>query len=87
MTKLWGGRFTEEPSELLRALNDSFGFDRALFEQDVQGSVAWTEALARASVLTPDEAARMTSALRAVAPPSDSDVAQHEDVHSYVESK
>ena len=37
---MWGGRFREGPSALLRALNDSFAFDRELFAEDVEGSIA-----------------------------------------------
>ena len=54
--KLWGGRFEAEPSELLRRLNDSFAFDRELFAEDVQGSIAWAGALGEAGVLTASEA-------------------------------
>ena len=43
---MWGGRFDGGPSELLRALNDSFAFDRELFAEDVEGSIAWARALA-----------------------------------------
>ncbi|MCU1349681.1 MAG: argininosuccinate lyase [Acidobacteria bacterium] len=89
--KLWGGRFAEEPSSLLRALNDSFGFDRELFAEDVEGSVAWAHALAAAGVLTNEEAETICGALANLGPSFDrdaEDVHSHvEDVHSYVESK
>ena len=52
---MWGGRFSEGPSALLRALNDSFAFDRELFAEDVEGSIAWAQALGDAGVLTSDE--------------------------------
>jgi len=82
---MWGGRFSEGPSAGLRALNDSFAFDRELFAEDVKGSVAWATELGAAGVLTQDEAASLVAALRAVpAPAGDSDA---EDVHSYVEAK
>jgi argininosuccinate lyase len=84
-TALWGGRFAEPPAELLRRLNDSFSFDRALLAEDVAGSIAWVGALAKAKVLSRREAARLVAGLRAIgrAPiPSD---ASFEDVHSYVE--
>ena len=38
---LWGGRFEEAASDLLRRFNDSFSFDRELFAADVEGSIAW----------------------------------------------
>jgi argininosuccinate lyase len=80
---MWGGRFSEGPSALLRALNDSFAFDRELFAEDVEGSIAWAEALGRAGVLTSDEVTSLVNALRAMTL-EESDA---EDVHSYVEAK
>ncbi|HUJ14731.1 MAG TPA: argininosuccinate lyase [Thermoanaerobaculia bacterium] len=86
MTKnpIWGGRFEGGPSDLLRAFNDSFSFDAQLFAEDVEGSIAWTGALERAGVLSRDEAAQLSAALRRVPAP---EVFDEEDVHSYVESK
>jgi len=49
---MWGGRFESEASELLRQFNDSFSFDRELFAEDIAGSIAWAQALQKASVLT-----------------------------------
>jgi len=96
--KLWGGRFAEEPSSLLRALNDSFAFDRELFAEDVEGSVAWARALGNAGVLTNDETETICNALAQIDASFDVELkdvhadGKHvhsdvEDVHSYVESK
>ncbi len=85
---LWGGRFLEPTSGILRRLNDSFGFDRALLAEDVAASRAWAEALGRAGVLSRREAARLRRGLDAIGRkglagiPAD---AGDEDVHSYVE--
>lgn len=80
---MWGGRFSEGPSALLRALNDSFAFDRELFAEDVEGSTAWAHELARVGVLTAEEESALVSALMAITL-KESDA---EDVHSYVESE
>jgi argininosuccinate lyase len=80
---MWGGRFSEGPSALLRALNDSFAFDRALFAEDVEGSIAWAHALGEAGVLSVEEVQKLDDALRGLTL-SDSDA---EDVHSYVEAQ
>jgi argininosuccinate lyase len=79
---MWGGRFSEGPSALLRALNDSFAFDRELFAEDVEGSIAWAHAIGDAGVLTSDEVSTLVDALRSLTL-TDSDA---EDVHSFVES-
>jgi argininosuccinate lyase len=81
---MWGGRFAAEPSQLLRALNDSFGFDRELFAEDVEGSVAWARAIGACGVLSEVEVSAIVGALSSIEPPSDEDF---EDVHSYVEAK
>jgi argininosuccinate lyase len=80
---MWGGRFSEGPSALLRALNDSFAFDRQLFAEDVEGSIAWARAIAEAGVISTDESSLLIEALRSLTL-EESDV---EDVHSYVEEE
>ncbi|HMC21636.1 MAG TPA: argininosuccinate lyase [Thermoanaerobaculia bacterium] len=82
---LWGGRFEGEPSELLRAFNDSFAFDYQLFAEDIEGSIAWTGALERAGVLTADESKRIVESLTKL--PAPTTFGEYEDVHSYVEAK
>ncbi len=79
---MWGGRFSEGPSALLRALNDSFAFDRELFAEDVEGSIAWAEELGRADVLAGDEVTSLVNALRELT----LEASDAEDVHSYVEA-
>jgi argininosuccinate lyase len=69
---MWGGRFAAPPSALLRALNDSFAFDRELFAEDVEGSAAWAAALHEAGVLTESEAKTLTAALGKIPPPEGS---------------
>ena len=64
--KLWGGRFEAEPSELLRRFNDSFAFDRELFAEDVEGSIAWARALGDAGVLSADETQTIIDGLKRV---------------------
>jgi len=82
--KLWGGRFEGEPSPLLRQLNDSFAFDRELFDDDVEGSIAWARALSGAGVLSDEELDAILGALTRIEAPAGGD---YEDVHSYVEAK
>jgi argininosuccinate lyase len=87
---MWGGRFSEEPSALLRALNDSFAFDRQLIAEDVEASIAWAMELGASGVLQAEESQALVSALEEIAhnhssaDPLATDTAP-EDVHSYVE--
>src|SRR5688572_2657678 len=87
---MWGGRFSEGPSALLRALNDSFAFDRELFAEDVEGSIAWARELGHAGVLTPDEVRALVDALLECggkAAAFDPEAELPEDIHSYVEDE
>ena len=49
-TRLWGGRFSDRPAELMQAINVSIGFDRRLAEQDLAGSRAHAAMLRKAAV-------------------------------------
>ncbi|GJM70222.1 hypothetical protein HMSSN036_24380 [Paenibacillus macerans] len=40
VSKLWGGRFTKQTNRLVEEYTASIGFDKALAEEDVQGSLA-----------------------------------------------
>ena len=63
---LWSGRFDSAPDPAAFDFGVSFPFDRRLFEDDVTGSLAWAEALSRAGVLTPEDAAAIDGALREI---------------------
>jgi argininosuccinate lyase len=86
---LWSGRFDTAPDPAAFDFGISFGFDRALFEDDVIGSLAWADALARAGVITAEDAEAIVSALQAILEEGRRDPAwvngPDEDVHSFVE--
>jgi argininosuccinate lyase len=86
---LWSGRFDVEPDKALLAWGASFSFDRRLFEDDVNGSLAWAEALARAGVLTPSDADAIRRGLTSILESGRADakflMGPDEDVHSFVE--
>ncbi len=88
---LWGGRFSEPTDDDLRALNDSFGFDRRLYAQDIAGSMAYARALARAGVLTAHEAELITDGLQRVQAEFEAGgfrpAASDEDIHTAVERR
>src|ERR1044072_5865539 len=88
---LWGGRFKGKADPGFAAFNNSFRFDRRLFEADVVASIAYGEALVRAGVLTEEEGVRLSVALRQIAASGNDEnyfaETSAEDVHSFVESK
>ena len=92
MSHLWSGRFAGDPDKGLLDFGASLSFDRRLFEDDVTGSMAWSEALERAGVLNPRDAEAIRTALAELLGKGgdpdffQSDAAQSdEDVHSFVE--
>jgi argininosuccinate lyase len=92
MSHLWSGRFEGDPDAKLFEFGSSFRFDRRLFEDDVQGSLAWAEALAKAGVLSAQDAAAIAGGLREIlargadATYFSSETARNdEDVHAFVE--
>ena len=90
---LWSGRFAGDPDQELFNFGASFSFDRRLFEDDVSGSLAWAEALHRASVLSREDASLIHAALKEILEKGRSDpgfltsdeAASDEDVHAFVE--
>src|SRR5690349_13869143 len=91
MAHLWSGRFAGDPDAELFAFGSSFRFDKRLFEDDVRGSLAWAEGLARAGVLSKADAAAIHDGLQSILATAASDAAfvdeSHgdEDVHAFVE--
>ncbi len=88
---LWGGRFQGGSSDLFKEFNNSLPFDHALVQQDIQGSIGWSKAIAQAGVLTAEEQQILEKALirlgeRVAAGETDILTSDAEDVHSFVES-
>ena len=65
--KLWGGRFSGETDPRMEAFNASIHFDQRLWRADIQASQAYAKALARAGILTPEEAETLVTGLEQVA--------------------
>ena len=86
---LWSGRFDSAPDEEVFRFQASFGFDRRLFDDDVEGSLAWAEALAAAGVLSAADAGAIREALVEIRQRGRDDPAfvsgPDEDVHAFVE--
>src|SRR5688500_648070 len=86
---LWSGRFDSAPDPAAFDFGVSFPFDRRLFEDDVTGSLAWAEALARAGVLDAHDATAIADGLHAILERGRKEPAwvsgDDEDVHSFVE--
>jgi len=63
---MWGGRFEEATDQFVAEFTASVGFDRRLYRQDIQGSIAHATMLARVGVLTQDECDAIITGLRQI---------------------
>ena len=84
---MWGGRFTDKTDPGFAAFNNSFRFDRRLFEADVTASIAHAQALEDAKVISAEEGKAIRSALEIILRNGCPDEAPAEDVHSFVEAR
>ena len=60
----WAGRFTEETDEFVARFTASVEFDRRLYAEDIDGSVAHARMLARCGVLTDPECEAIIGGLK-----------------------
>jgi argininosuccinate lyase len=85
---LWGGRFAGKTDPGFAEFNNSFRFDRRMFEADVVASIAYATALEGAQVFNPGEATQVREALAVILKQGCSDNDNSvEDVHSFVEAR
>ena len=49
--KMWGGRFSQGPSEIMKDINASIDFDRRLYAQDIMASKAHARMLAKRGII------------------------------------
>lgn len=53
---LYGGRFTGKTDPVMEKFNNSIGYDKIMWNEDIQGSIAYAQALGRCGILTTTEA-------------------------------
>jgi argininosuccinate lyase len=63
----WGGRFAQGPSAIMAAINASIGFDRKMWRQDIQGSLAHAAMLAHVGIISAEDEAAIRAGLGNIA--------------------
>ena len=88
---MWGGRFAEGPAAIMREINASIPFDKALWRQDVAASKAHVAMLGAQGIVSAEDAALIAGGLDQIAAeyeqhgvPEDWDL---EDIHMTTESR
>jgi len=88
---MWGGRFAAGPAEIMEEINASIGFDRRLYAQDIEGSVAHANMLARCGIISEADAKAIADGLAAIKAEIDSGEFTFsralEDIHLNIESR
>ena len=88
---MWGGRFAEGPSALMREINASIGFDKRLWRQDIRASKAHVAMLAPQGIVSPEDTDAIRGGLDRIAAEYEANgVAEDaalEDIHMHVEHR
>lgn len=88
--KLWGGRFKKAENKLMEDFNSSLSFDRTLYYEDIQGSIAHVKMLAKCSILTEEECETIINGLNSILEDIEKETllieGDYEDIHSFVET-
>ncbi len=61
--KLWGGRFTHTTSAATDSFHSSISFDKRLYHEDIEGSIAHVEMLAAQKIIADEEASLIRKTL------------------------
>jgi argininosuccinate lyase len=63
---MWGGRFASGPAAIMEAINASIGFDRKLYAQDIRGSIAHSEMLAKTGIISAEDQEKIAHGLNTI---------------------
>ncbi|MGB3738161.1 MAG: lyase family protein, partial [Pontixanthobacter sp.] len=88
---MWGGRFAAGPGAIMREINASIPFDKALWRQDIAASQAHVAMLGTAGIISAGDAATIAAGLDTITGEYESDGVPEdwdlEDIHMTVESR
>ncbi len=88
--KLWSGRFAAELDETAGLFNDSLPFDRELWKQDIEGSIAHCAMLGACEIIPYSDANTIIKGLNDIKSDIESGLLEPtgaEDIHSFVENE
>ncbi|OZA72800.1 MAG: argininosuccinate lyase, partial [Sphingomonadales bacterium 39-62-4] len=88
---MWGGRFAGGPSAIMREINASIPFDKALWRQDIAASKAHVDMLGAQGIVSAEDAALIAGGLDQVAAEYEANGVPEnwdlEDIHMTTESR
>ena len=88
---MWGGRFADGPSSIMREINASIPFDKKLWRHDIRASLAHVAMLAEQEIVEAEDATQIINGLNQIAQEFEADgVTENldlEDIHMHVEAR
>ena len=88
---MWGGRFADGPSSIMREINASIPFDKKLWRQDIRASLAHVAMLAEQKIIEAEDATQIIHGLNQIAQEFEADgITENldlEDIHMHVEAR
>ena len=90
-SKMWGGRFTAGPADIMERINASIEFDQRLFEQDIACSKAHVKMLLDQGIISSDDGSKILNGLDQILIEIETGKLQFqlefEDIHLNIESR
>ena len=88
--KLWSGRFSKDVDSRVNDFNSSISFDKRLYRQDIQGSIAHSEMLCACGIISPEDKQTIQEGLLGILADAESGKlefsADAEDIHMNIET-
>ncbi len=89
--QMWGGRFASGPAAIMEEINASIGFDKKLYAQDIRGSLAHAEMLAKQGIISAEDLKQITQGLNSIRAEIENGKFEFsrklEDIHMNVEAR
>ena len=91
MEKMWAGRFAKSLDSKADDFNSSIRFDCKMYKQDIIGSIAHAEMLAKQNIISVEDCRAITEGLASILADIDSGALAFdmscEDIHMFVEAE
>ena len=89
--KMWGGRFSSAPAEIMEEINASIDFDRRLYAHDIRGSIAHCKMLGETGIISADDSNKIIQGLNKILSEIEDGSFEFsrslEDIHMNIESR
>ena len=89
--KMWGGRFTDKPADVMEQINASIDVDKRLWRQDIAGSKAHCEMLVKQNIIPAEDGVAILKGLDQIAGEIEAGEFEFkrslEDIHMNIESR